>query len=230
MAIRNAGGPLYLWSLKQGPRKYNTREDFNYNAQTYDTHGNKLKEAWKHKGSLHIIDPESEAKLIVLGGVNEVASAFAYNYDGSRVITASSKGLITIWDSSNGEKIRSFETDKYPITSITFSLDGKQIVTGLSDNTVRVWDSGTGKLLATFKGHKEEIKNVEYSKNDKFIITTTANNNIKIWKRPKNTWPESGYSLTRKACEELKRIKYDTIPTQIKLEALLPAGHTNPCD
>jgi F-box and WD-40 domain protein 1/11 len=58
---------------------------------------------------------------------------------GNHLVSASSDGLIKLWDVSTGELIREFRGHRSGLACIQY--DGERIVSGSSDKTIRVWDA-----------------------------------------------------------------------------------------
>ena len=72
--------------------------------------------------------------------------------DGRQIVTASPDGIIGVWDSVTGQRLRSL---KHPgwATGVAVSPDGKHIASCSLDNTVRLWDLSSGKQIHRLKGH-----------------------------------------------------------------------------
>jgi len=64
--------------------------------------------------------------------------------------TASGDNTITIWDASNGSRIKIDSAHKYTVERLVLSDDGSLLLS--SDGTVKLWDAINGKLLFQFPG------------------------------------------------------------------------------
>jgi WD40 repeat protein len=84
----------------------------------------------------------------------------AFSPDGSRIVTASTKGGARVWDTVTGKELvnlRATGLEAIGITSAVFSPDGKRILVAPFGNVARVWDvhvpaMSTDELLADMCG------------------------------------------------------------------------------
>jgi WD40 repeat protein/class 3 adenylate cyclase len=86
-----------------------------------------------------------------------------------------------LWDTSNGQLIRSFRVSLDNLNSIDFSPDGKYIVVGSVDNIAQVWDIQTGFMVHPFLGHTAAIWSTKFSPDGKYIVTASADSTVRIW-------------------------------------------------
>src|SRR5262249_40909236 len=73
-----------------------------------------------------------------------------FNFDGSRIVTASSDNTAQIWDAASGKPGIPFNGHTSFVYSAAFSQDGTRVITAGADRTVRIWDVGSGRLLSSF--------------------------------------------------------------------------------
>jgi WD40 repeat protein len=83
----------------------------------------------------------------------------------------SNSGKVRIWNTSNGELIRSFDLkmntgDSADMLSVAFSADDKLIVAG-GDFGVGLWNAGTGQLIHSWRGYG--LKSVAISPDGRFV-------------------------------------------------------------
>jgi WD40 repeat protein len=78
------------------------------------------------------------------------AVAAAVSVDGGRVATASGSGVVRLWDTANGEKVREIDTKRTDVAGLGFSPDGKLLATKAELNAaVNLWDTATGNHVRT---------------------------------------------------------------------------------
>ncbi|MFC1546885.1 tetratricopeptide repeat protein, partial [bacterium] len=112
---------------------------------------------------------------------NERVTCVAYCPDGKTVASASSNGLIYLWNLETGELKTTLRGHNGCVHSIMFSPDCRTIVSGGSDNTIRFWGVENGNHKAIVTGHTGEVLSVKYSPDGKRIATASEDHSCKIW-------------------------------------------------
>jgi WD40 repeat protein len=115
----------------------------------------------------------------------------ALSPDGSSVASTISDNTVRIWNTSDGELIRTLQgnhgtsDDEYPsaILSVTYSPDGDHLAAGTSDGSIMVWDPSSGELIAKLIGHAHPITELIYSRDGKLLASVGIGNTIRIWDR-----------------------------------------------
>ncbi|CEI70942.1 unnamed protein product [Fusarium venenatum] len=97
------------------------------------------------------------------------------------VETASSDGIIRIWDAEMGECERVLEDHGEWISSVVFSYDSKKIASASYDETVRIWDAETGECERVLEGHSDDIGSVVFSHDSKKVASGSDDETIRIW-------------------------------------------------
>ena len=76
-----------------------------------------------------------------------LSSQAAPSSDG-KVVAASRGGLVCLWETAGGKKLRHFQTGQQRLVHLAFSADGKSLVTiGPNGQVVTFWEVATGKCL-----------------------------------------------------------------------------------
>jgi eukaryotic-like serine/threonine-protein kinase len=63
--------------------------------------------------------------------------------DGKLLATGTKSGVITIWQSKNGQELRKWQAHTENAAAVVFSPDGRYLATGSWDGTVKLWDMET---------------------------------------------------------------------------------------
>ena len=77
-------------------------------------------------------------------------SHLSFAPDGCQFASATTNGLVHIWDASTGEHIRCLSGHHDLMRSIVFTSDSRRLITGSWDKTVRLWQIESGEVLQSF--------------------------------------------------------------------------------
>lgn len=111
-------------------------------------------------------------KVTILGTHSSQINDFSFSSDGKYLASASSDGIIKIWDIINRKLYKSFlhDSDGKDVFTVKFSPDSKYIVSGISIwdkwNT-KIWDIESGELI--FKYNFGLILGLDISSNKELI-------------------------------------------------------------
>ena len=158
----NATGLLYIWDAKTEKLLRTIKEEPNYS-------------------SFGCMTFSPDGRIIVTGG--------------NRVITRDpwrSEGIVRLWDTQTGERIRTLTGHTRDVNSVAFSPDGITIATGdestittdgkkRGDAAVRLWDARTGKLLRTLMGHRGDIECMAFSPDGKLLASGGPSDPVRLW-------------------------------------------------
>jgi WD40 repeat protein len=104
-----------------------------------------------------------------------------YSPDGSSFAMALYDCTITVYATSNWEKLSILSGHDQYVSSIAYSPNGDQIVSGSPDSTVRVWNAPTGDCLYIFIGHNSYIYSVAFSPQGNLIASRGSEGMLRIW-------------------------------------------------
>jgi hypothetical protein len=118
------------------------------------------------------------------GHERDIVRSVGFSPDGTRVISSSSAGTITLWDVERRERVRSFERQRRDVFAATFSPDGATILTGGFDGRVVLWDVESGHELAVLRhassDDDETVNDVAFVSRGR-IATAGHDQRVKVW-------------------------------------------------
>src|SRR5579875_1079574 len=94
---------------------------------------------------------------------NGPVTALAYSTDGRRLATASSDGVVRVWDTGTGREVSQFAGHTGSVSALAFHPDGKSIAS--ADKTsidIKIWDAATGKLLKGLNRHTGGLEGLAF--------------------------------------------------------------------
>jgi WD40 repeat protein/serine/threonine protein kinase len=109
--------------------------------------------------------------------------------DGGPLVAGSEtpvKGLIEIWDTANGRKIRTLKANTGDVSSVAFSPDGRRLASAGGDliglaGEVTLWELASGQAVLTLKGHRDLVHWVAFSPDGKRLISAGHDQTVKFW-------------------------------------------------
>jgi WD40 repeat protein len=112
----------------------------------------------------------------------------AYSPDGKYLATAeggmearnaASGHLVTVWDVSSRQIVKTLQSHTNDVRAVAFSPDGTLLASGSYDETVKFWDTATWQELVTLRSHK--INTLAFSGDGERLVSGGADKTIKIW-------------------------------------------------
>ncbi|MBN2059091.1 MAG: caspase family protein [Deltaproteobacteria bacterium] len=109
---------------------------------------------------------------------------------GGRDAEKRERGVIYLWDVSNGRLVNTFEgtgNNKgwgHAVLTMAFSHDGKYALSGGTDGSIRLWDISSGAELRTIQGHTGWVGTnaVAFSPDGRFIVSASWSDGLaKLW-------------------------------------------------
>ena len=152
---RGKSGIIYLWNIEKGKIIKNFQATYNGVA-----HQSKLSPDGKY-----------------------IALAYEKTMPIGKSKAGSHKGIIEIFNLSNGDRIKEIEWDSdVRVSYIDYSPDGKYLASCGDENIVRIWDTENGEQVKVLEGHPEKLlrNGLAYSPDGKYIAAAGMNY-IKIW-------------------------------------------------
>ncbi|WP_404790397.1 PDZ domain-containing protein [Altericista sp. CCNU0014] len=136
------------------------------------------------------LSPTSQ-KLHDIRGPGTRVNNIGFSPKGKLIAVASADRTMTLWDSSNGTKLKTFQGLIEWTGSITFSPNSKLIATtGMDSNNlkseVKLWDISTGKLFKTLIQEPVQrqggiTREVHFSSDSQTIAVVSSDSTARLW-------------------------------------------------
>jgi WD40 repeat protein/DNA-binding SARP family transcriptional activator len=190
LATTSLDGTARVWDTQSGEELQTLPHTGLTGGVDFSPDGNRLAIADHDAFAVKVWDTTTWQEIITLTGHTDNVNDVVFNWDGSRLASASSDGTAKIWDAETGEELLTLEGHNGFVFGIEFSPDGTQVATGGVDATAKIWDTASGRELFTLAGHATGINNVAFSPDGKQLATDSAEG-VKIW----NITPEGSREL-----------------------------------
>ncbi|XZN89605.1 MAG: eIF2A-related protein [Microcoleus sp.] len=101
-----------------------------------------------------------------------------------RIATGDKSGKVTFWNSTNGEKIDSFQPHKKTVFDLRFNKQENMLASASQDGTVKLWKL-TPKVPPQnpiILQHNSSVNSVSFSHDGQMIATASQNKIVRFWK------------------------------------------------
>jgi eukaryotic-like serine/threonine-protein kinase len=119
--------------------------------------------------------------LRTLQGHGNWLHCVTFSPDGRLVASGGEGHEILIWNSADGQLIRSLPESGLCVSSLAFSPDGRYLVSAADDPGVKLWDVLTWKPVRTMNGHTNRVHAVAFSPDGKHIVSGSADRTLRVW-------------------------------------------------
>lgn len=107
-------------------------------------------------------------------------NALAYSPTDQIIASGSTDGEIKLWNSGNGEILRTIQSNTDEVTAIAFSSDGKSIVSGSNHGEIKFWDVYYDDVINRYWISGNNISRLTISYDNKVIIFGTDDGEIRF--------------------------------------------------
>jgi WD40 repeat protein len=155
-----------------------------FRAQTIAFSNNgKTIAAGDERGSIHILNLESGAKIRELKGNGSHIYSLAFSPDGKRLAAGTNDCKIKLWDLEKEEEVFGLEGHQNQVNTIAFSPDGNVIGSGGSDNSLRHWNAASGAEIFN-RLYEDQIWKIGFLPGGKAIASDRSR--FYVWDRNTN--------------------------------------------
>lgn len=101
--------------------------------------------------------------------------------DGRWLASASSDGVIRIWDTTGATTTRVIQAHDSAVYALDIAPDGATLATGGRDSKIRIWNLHTGGRLKELDGHAGTVFSLAYSDDGATLASAGSDTLIKTW-------------------------------------------------
>jgi len=123
----------------------------------------------------------NEGHLISSMATDGMVSSVAFSPDGSQMALGLGNGQIQMWDTQEGNLLRTISTATDMVKEVVFSPDGKSLLSIGSEGTAQVWDVATGKEAQMMKYHAS-LTNGRFLSGGEVVIAGTFDGGLVAWR------------------------------------------------
>jgi len=114
---------------------------------------------------------------------DSVVRSCAFSPDGQSLAVGLENGDISVYTTSNWERIRTWTGHTGLIWCVVYSPTGDQIASCSSDTTVHLWDSETGSLQHALTDHTDWVRCVAYHSQEDLVLSASDDWTIRLWNK-----------------------------------------------
>jgi WD40 repeat protein len=130
---------------------------------------------------VHLVNTRSRRIVQTLEHAKGVVISLAFSSDGQLLATASTDGIIRLWQVADGKLASELPKQEKPILSVAFSPDNALLATAGADRVVRLWRVADGKSAQTLKGHESIVGIVAFSPDGALLASGALDGAINLW-------------------------------------------------
>ncbi|ABW32026.1 WD40 domain-containing protein [Acaryochloris marina] len=112
-----------------------------------------------------------------LGSVHSIA----FSPDDQMIAAGDVNGKIRLFDSENGQHLRTITGHTSWVQSIVFSPTGNLIASGSPDQTIMIWDVEKGENLKLLTGHTNVVYSINFSPDGQQLVSGSDDGTVRLW-------------------------------------------------
>jgi len=131
--------------------------------------------------SIMTLSGTSDQSIRPVWGKDDCIHAAMLDPDGKRIVSGHLDGIIRVWDSVTGKKLKEFRAHDGELWSLAVSSNAQRVVSSGSDQTIKVWDAETLEVIRTVRAEKN-VGSVAVSPDGKHIASSPGGEGVlRIW-------------------------------------------------
>ncbi len=134
---------------------------------------NKTVKLWDVNGGRELRSAGNAASI-------DFVESISFAVDGQS-FAASADKAVELYDSSTGDKVRTFDSRAAGSYAVAFSANGRWLASGSKDKTVRLWDTATGREMPALVGHTGYITSISFSHDGRWLASASLDRTIRLW-------------------------------------------------
>ena len=125
-----------------------------------------------------------KGQLLRLRGHRAPVRAVWWSADGGQIRSADSEQSAILWDSANGEALKTWNTAKTSITFLAWSPDG-HLVAGIdAKGTILIWEPAKGQMNALGRHPFGSVQALAWNPRDGQLASAASNGTVQLWDVP----------------------------------------------
>ena len=108
-------------------------------------------------------------------------NSVVFSPDGLYIAGGGLDNKIYLFNTQNGQLIRSFTGHDNIVKSVSFSPDGKFLLSSSDDRTLRLWNVDTGEIITTIRGFSSSINSTFITSDNNHALSCSDDGVLKYW-------------------------------------------------
>ncbi|MBX3179687.1 MAG: protein kinase [Candidatus Hydrogenedentes bacterium] len=100
--------------------------------------------------------------------------------DQNRLLTGTSTGLVTLWDTATGEQRQTFNF-MHPVYDCRLDVSGETVVAIAVSGHITAFDAATGSPRLAFGGHRHNVTTATLLPSGTFLLTGSVDGTVRFW-------------------------------------------------
>jgi WD40 repeat protein/serine/threonine protein kinase len=171
-------GVAHVWDAGTGTPLAELRDDAasNLPSLAFSSDGHWL--AMSTGNDVRVFDTRMWAQVRTIPG--PAIHGLSWDPSGSRLLTGSAEGEVSIWAIPSGERIHHLREIGEPVDAVAFSPDGQLVVAASRDGAQQIWDATSGKLRSQGNYLHGKILSVEFDRTSTLVAAAGASGSVAV--------------------------------------------------
>jgi WD40 repeat protein len=105
---------------------------------------NRTAAAATHRGTIYVVDPGGRTVGELATGQGVSIYCLRFSSDGTRLVSGSAEGSLTVWDLASRSRLQSLEGHGRSAAQGLLLPDGQRVISAGFDDTIRIWKIASG--------------------------------------------------------------------------------------